>query len=119
MPIYQYEGQHYDIADEDPAIAKTKILAYLGKQATPTPAPAATSVAPVADEKGRFDAKKQPRAPTPTVAAEPTLSPEEQVSSQVGAPSAEPSKGLTEQQKKQLAEATAKYEAETPFMLII
>jgi hypothetical protein len=114
MPIYQYEGQHYDIADEDPAIAKTKILAFLGKQAAPTPAPATTPTAPVADEKGRFDAKKQPR--TPTVAAEPILSPEEQVTSQVGAPSTEVSKGLTEQQKRQLAEATAKYEAETPFL---
>jgi len=113
MPIYEYQGQQYDIADADPTVAKNKILTYLGKQAVPTAAPT-TTAAPVADEKGRSDAKKQPR--TPAVAAEPTLSPEEQVSSQVGAPSTEVSKGLTEQQKRQLAEATAKYEAETPFM---
>jgi hypothetical protein len=110
MPIYEYQGQQYDIADEDPTIAKNKILAYLGKQATPT----STPTAPVADSKGRFDANNQPRAPK--VAAEPILSPEEQVASQVGAPSTEVSKGLTDAQKKQLADATAKYEAETPFM---
>jgi hypothetical protein len=88
MPIYQYEGQHYDIADEDPAVAKTKILAFLGKQAAPTPAPATTTAAPVADDKGRFDANNQPR--TPKVTAEPILSPEEQMMSQVGAPSTAP-----------------------------
>jgi hypothetical protein len=87
MPIYEYQGQQYDIADADPTVAKNKILAYLGKQAAPTPAPA-TTAAPVADDKGRFDANKQPR--TPAVAAEPTLSPEEQVASQVGAPSTAP-----------------------------
>jgi hypothetical protein len=81
MPIYEYKGQQYDIADEDPTVAKNKILTYLGKQGTPAPAP-------VADSKGRFDANNQPR--TPAVAAEPTLSPEEQVSSQVGAPSTAP-----------------------------
>ena len=116
MPIYEYQGQQYEMAEADPVAAKNRILSYLGKQPTPTAAPAATPTAPVADEKGRIDAKKQPRTPTPTVAAEPILSPEEQVSSQVGAPSTEVSKGLTEAQKKQLAEATAKYEAETPFM---
>ena len=26
MPIYEYEGQRYDIADTDPAVAKNKIL---------------------------------------------------------------------------------------------
>lgn len=114
MPIYEYKGQQYDIADEDPTVAKNKILAYLGKQAAPTPAPTPSTAAPVADSKGRFDANKQPR--TPAVDAEPTLSPEEQMMSQVGAPSTEVSKGLTEQQKRQLAEATAKYEAETPFL---
>lgn len=58
MPIYQYEGQHYDIADEDPAAAKNKILAHLGKQ----PAPKAAQVSDVA----------------------PILSPEEVVTSQSG-----------------------------------
>ena len=41
MPIYEYQGQQYDIADEDHAIAKNKILSYLEKQkapAAPTPA---------------------------------------------------------------------------------
>jgi len=54
---------------------------------TPKAAPV-TSTAPVADSKGRFDANNQPR--TPAVAAEPILSPEEQVASQVGAPSTAP-----------------------------
>jgi hypothetical protein len=114
MPIYEYRGQQYEMAEEDPAKAKGRILSYLGKQGAPTPAPTATPTAPVADSKGRFDANNQPR--TPAVAAEPILSPEEQVTSQVGAPSTEVSKGLTDAQKKQLADATAKYEAETPFM---
>jgi len=95
MPIYEYKGQQYELTEEDPTVAKTKILAYLGKQGAPTPAPPVT-----------------PKQAT----AEPILSPEEQVTSQVGAPSTEVSKGLTDAQKKQLAEATAKYEAETPFM---
>jgi hypothetical protein len=88
MPIYEYKGQQYELTEEDPTVAKTKILAYLGKQAAPTAAPATTTAAPVADDKGRFDANKQPR--TPKVAAEPTLSPEEQMMSQVGAPSTAP-----------------------------
>ena len=32
MPIYEYQGQQYDIPDTDPAIAKEKILGYLSKQ---------------------------------------------------------------------------------------
>lgn len=32
MPIYQYQGQEYEMAEEDPAIAKSRILAYLDKQ---------------------------------------------------------------------------------------
>ena len=37
MPIYEYEGQQYDIADTDPAVAKAKILNYLGSQEEPLP----------------------------------------------------------------------------------
>ena len=48
MPIYEYEGQRYDIADTDPAIAKTKILNYLDSQREPEPvyepAPPATGL---------------------------------------------------------------------------
>ena len=45
MPIYEYQGQQYDIATEDPAAAKAKILNYLGSQGEasapkPTPRPA-------------------------------------------------------------------------------
>lgn len=43
MPIYEYQGQQYDIATEDQAEAKNKILTYLG-QAAP--------VAPVASAAG-------------------------------------------------------------------
>lgn len=32
MPIYEYQGQQYDIADTDPTVAKNKILKYLGSQ---------------------------------------------------------------------------------------
>ena len=42
MPIYEYQGQQYDIATEDPAAAKAKILNYLGSQgeaSAPKPAP--------------------------------------------------------------------------------
>lgn len=49
MPIYEYQGQQYDIATEDHAEAKTKILNYLGKQSAPTeatPAPATTEETP-------------------------------------------------------------------------
>lgn len=38
MPIYEYQGQQYDIATTDPVAAKQKILAHLGKsQQVPTP----------------------------------------------------------------------------------
>lgn len=41
MPVYEYEGKHYDLAETDPAAAKAKILAHLGKSSeTPAPAPA-------------------------------------------------------------------------------
>ena len=40
MPIYEYQGQRYDIADTDPDVAKSKILDYLAKQeAVPEYAP--------------------------------------------------------------------------------
>jgi len=62
------------------------------------------------------------KAVAPTVATTevtPISSPEE-VTSQMetprGAFAAQPGAGLTEQQKKQLADATAKYEAEVPFL---
>lgn len=32
MPIYEYQGQYFDIADTDPVVAKNKILSYLGSQ---------------------------------------------------------------------------------------
>jgi hypothetical protein len=40
MPIYEYQGKQYDIATEDQAAAKAKILNYLGTQGKPAPAPA-------------------------------------------------------------------------------
>lgn len=44
MPIYEYRGQQYDIATDDPAAAKAKILKYLGPQeVTPAPKPAAAA----------------------------------------------------------------------------
>ena len=67
MPIYEYQGQQYDIETEDQAAAKNKILAYLG-QSTP--------VAPVASAAGAPSplappAPIAPPAPVPEVKAEP------------------------------------------------
>lgn len=48
MPIYEYKGQQYDIATDDPALAKSKILKHLGTQEeapAPTPAPKPESTA--------------------------------------------------------------------------
>jgi hypothetical protein len=58
MPIYEYKGQQYDIATEDQAAAKAKILSYLEKQggtsaAPASAAPAATSTA----EQNRAEAQ--------------------------------------------------------------
>lgn len=36
MPIYEYQGQQYDISDTDPGVAKQKILSYLGNQTQQT-----------------------------------------------------------------------------------
>lgn len=38
MPIYEYQGQQYDIATEDRTEAKAKILSYLDKQSAPAKA---------------------------------------------------------------------------------
>lgn len=37
MPIYEYQGQQYEISDTDPAIAKEKILSYIGEQKVEEP----------------------------------------------------------------------------------
>lgn len=44
MPIYEYQGKQYDIATEDQAVAKAKILDYLGAQEK-APAQKTTQVA--------------------------------------------------------------------------
>jgi hypothetical protein len=62
MPTYEYRGQQYEMAEQDPIAAKNRILSYLAKQEAPKAAPTV--------------------APTTEVA--PIISPEEQVSSQVG-----------------------------------
>ena len=35
MPIYEYQGQQYEISETDPVAAKNKILSFLGKQEAP------------------------------------------------------------------------------------
>ena len=68
MPIYEYEGQQYDIETEDHAEAKAKILTYLGQSVPATPA------APVASAAGApnvFAAKAPPAPPAPEAKAEP------------------------------------------------
>ena len=55
MPIYEYKGQQYDVATDDVAAAKSKILGYLEKQSAPAeekPAPAAEKPAPVERKLG-------------------------------------------------------------------
>ena len=53
MPIYEYKGQQYDIATEDPTAAKAKILSYIGSQnPAPTPAAAPTPTQDVEPEAG-------------------------------------------------------------------
>ena len=37
MPIYEYQGQKYEITDTDPDVAKNKILNYLASQEAPVP----------------------------------------------------------------------------------
>ncbi len=51
MPIYEYRGQQYEMAETDPAVAKARILSYLGETVAPpaTPPPASTRApAPIA-----------------------------------------------------------------------
>jgi hypothetical protein len=38
MPLYEYQGQQYEMAEEDPLKAKGRILSYLEKQKAPEPA---------------------------------------------------------------------------------
>jgi hypothetical protein len=37
MPVYEYKGVHYDLADTDPAAAKAKIQSHLGEKETQAP----------------------------------------------------------------------------------
>lgn len=58
MPLYEYQGQQYDIPDTDPAVAKSKILAYIGETATTPAAPsAATAEVPAIETYRQAGAK--------------------------------------------------------------
>jgi hypothetical protein len=46
MPVYQYKGQHYELAEVDPALAKAKILKHLGEDSAPAAAPTEPQAAP-------------------------------------------------------------------------
>jgi hypothetical protein len=37
MPVYEYQGQHYDLSETDPAAAKAKIMSHLGESAPTAP----------------------------------------------------------------------------------
>ena len=37
MPIYEYQGQQYEMQETDPYKAKARILSYLGTQQAPAP----------------------------------------------------------------------------------
>ena len=58
MPIYEYQGQQYDIATEDHAEAKAKILGYLDKQSA-APAAPAEPVKPKNEPPAWFDETAQ------------------------------------------------------------
>lgn len=74
MPVYEYQGKHYELSTTDPAEAKSKIMSHLGVDKsvpapTPTPTPAAaTTPAP---------AKKA--APVPYSMFGPQPNPEEEM----------------------------------------
>ena len=55
MPIYEYQGQQYDIATDDQSAAKQKILDHLNSQGQ--------AQQPQADPLGRFVAKSEEAAP--------------------------------------------------------
>ena len=66
MPIYEYKGQQYDIATDDHAAAKEKILKYLDSQGKPAAAPAAPAEdVPTTDPMGSDFASAISNAPTP------------------------------------------------------
>ena len=44
MPVYEYQGQHYDISETDPTKAKEKILSHLGQSETKVEPKAQVSV---------------------------------------------------------------------------
>lgn len=50
MPIYEYDGKHYDIDTTDVAAAKAKILSYIGSQKPTAPASAPARPAPAPAE---------------------------------------------------------------------
>jgi hypothetical protein len=50
MPIYEYQGQQYEMAEEDPAAAKKRILAYIEKQQAP-----AVPEGPIQAQEGSAD----------------------------------------------------------------
>jgi hypothetical protein len=52
MPIYEYQGQQYDIATEDRAEAKAKILSYLDKQSAPAEPKAEPAAEPASSPMG-------------------------------------------------------------------
>jgi len=62
MPIYEYKGQQYDVATEDPAAAKAKILSYLEKQGGASAAPAPAAPAPAAPAVSSTAAQNQAEA---------------------------------------------------------
>lgn len=63
MALYEYQGQQYDIATDDPVAAKQKILSHLGKStevttstptvAAPTPTPTAPKIDPLSIEAAK------------------------------------------------------------------
>jgi len=73
MPIYEYQGKQYDIATEDPAAAKAKILSYLGTQEKATSKAAPKAAEPEAEYDfsspmgtGSEEIMAQPNAPRKT-----------------------------------------------------
>jgi len=111
----------YDIESARKAgLSDAEINNYLASKYKYNLAGAREAGAPDTDILTHLLAKDKPVVKTtPTTEVAPISSPEEitsQAETSRGAFAAQPGAGLTEQQKRQLAEATAKYEKEVPFL---
>ena len=92
MPVYEYQGKHYDIATADPAEAKSKIMSHLGQDKKEPQKKESTPAAP--KESGSFETLKDIGVGFGTGIAEPVLGAAELVPGAIGRGAAGLSKDL-------------------------